>query len=61
MGYLLAGTVMGSVLFRLMVAIALRWGLDPNDLKLITAAFVFVALILPGLVDKMRNRSAAHA
>ena len=61
LGYLLAGTVMGSVLFRLMVAIALRWGLDPNDLKLITAAFVFVALILPGLVDKMRNRSAAHA
>jgi len=61
LGYLLAGAVMGSVLFRLMVAIALRWGLDPNDLKLITAAFVFVALILPGLVDKMRTRSAAHA
>jgi putative tryptophan/tyrosine transport system permease protein len=38
---------MGSVLFRLLVAIALRLGLDPNDLKLITAAFVFVALILP--------------
>lgn len=61
LGYLLAGAVMGSVLFRLMVAIALRWGLDPNDLKLITAAFVFMALILPGVVDKMRTRSAAHA
>ena len=38
---------MGSVLFRLLVAIALRWGLNPNDLKLITALFVFVALVLP--------------
>ena len=37
----------GSVLFRLLVAMALRGGLNPNDLKLITAAFVFVALVLP--------------
>ena len=34
------------------VAIALRWGMDPNDLKLITAAFVFLALIVPGLLAK---------
>ena len=38
---------MGSVLFRLLVAIALRGGLNPNDLKLVTAVFVFAALILP--------------
>lgn len=50
LGYAIAGAVMGSVLFRLLVALALRWGLNPNDLKLITAAFVFVALILPKLV-----------
>ena len=49
---LITGSVMGSVLFRLLVAIALRWGLDPNDLKLITAAFVFCALILPGILGK---------
>jgi putative ABC transport system permease protein len=46
-GISLCGAVMGSLLFRLMVAVALRWGLDPNDLKLITAAFVFAALVLP--------------
>jgi putative ABC transport system permease protein len=46
-GYPITGAVMGSVLFRLLVAIALRWGLNPNDLKLITAVFVFVALVLP--------------
>jgi ABC-type uncharacterized transport system permease subunit len=34
-GLLITGTVMGSVLFRQLVAIALRWGLSSNDLKLI--------------------------
>jgi putative ABC transport system permease protein len=53
-GFLITGAVMGSVLFRLMVAIALRWGLNPNDLKLITAAFVFIALIAPALWRKLR-------
>ena len=47
MGLPICGAVLGSLLFRLMVALALRWGLDPNDLKLITAAFVFAALVLP--------------
>ena len=46
-GLSICGAVLGSLLFRLMVALALRWGLDPNDLKLITAAFVFMALVLP--------------
>ncbi len=63
LGYLITGAVMGSVLFRLLVAIALRWGLDPNDLKLITAVFVFIALILPGALSKMKlgKAGAAHA
>jgi putative ABC transport system permease protein len=47
LGLSISGAVLGSLLFRLMVALALRWGLDPNDLKLITAAFVFAALVLP--------------
>lgn len=55
-GLLIAGTVMGSVLFRLLVAIALRWGLNPNDLKLITAVFVFAALVMPDLVRRFRQR-----
>lgn len=55
-GLLIAGTVMGSVLFRLLVAIALRWGLNPNDLKLITAIFVFAALVMPDLVRRFRQR-----
>jgi len=63
LGFIVVGTVMGSVLFRLLVAVALRAGLDPNDLKLVTAVFVFAALILPGLLARLRRgaKTAAHA
>jgi putative tryptophan/tyrosine transport system permease protein len=47
LGLAIYGAVAGSVLFRLLVAIALRWGLNPNDLKLVTAMFVLAALVLP--------------
>jgi putative ABC transport system permease protein len=63
LGLSITGAVMGSVLFRLLVAIALRLGLDPNDLKLVTAVFVFLALIAPGLLKRLRIRrpGPAHA
>lgn len=57
LGLVIIGAVMGSVLFRLLVAIALRWGMNPNDLKLITAIFVFIALILPGMLNRSKKRS----
>ncbi len=56
-GLTIAGAVMGSVLFRLLVAVALRWGLSPNDLKLITAVFVFFALVVPQFLRRKRLRS----
>jgi putative ABC transport system permease protein len=56
MGLTLCGVVMGSLLFRLLIAIALRWGLNPTDLKLITALFVFAALILPRLVTRLKKK-----
>ena len=56
LGFVIAGAVMGSVLFRLIVALALRGGLDPNDLKLVTAAFVFVALVLPSYLQRLRQK-----
>ena len=61
LGLVVAGAVMGSVLFRLLVAIALRWGLDPNDLKLITGAFVFVALVLPDFVRRWGGSGVKRA
>ena len=60
LGLAIYGAIAGSVLFRLLVAIALRWGLNPNDLKLVTALFVFAALVLPRLL-KRRKHSAAVA
>jgi putative tryptophan/tyrosine transport system permease protein len=56
LGFVITGAVMGSVLFRLIVALALRGGLNPNDLKLITAVFVFLALVLPSLLKRTRRR-----
>jgi putative ABC transport system permease protein len=58
LGTTIIGAIMGSVLFRLLVAVALRWGLSPNDLKLITAGFVFCALIVPQFLRKKRLRRA---
>jgi len=55
LGLVIAGAVIGAVLFRLLVAIALRWGMNPNDLKLITAAFVFIALVLPGFMKQSKK------
>jgi putative tryptophan/tyrosine transport system permease protein len=37
------------VVFRGLIAVALRIGLNPVDLKLATAAFVLVTLALPNL------------
>jgi putative ABC transport system permease protein len=53
-GLLITGAIMGSVFFRILVAIALRLGMNPNDLKLITAVFVLIALVLPSLIKKFR-------
>jgi putative ABC transport system permease protein len=52
-GFLICGAIIGTLLFRLLIAIALRWGLNPNDLKLVTAVFVFAALVLPKLASKL--------
>ena len=61
LGLTITAAVMGSVLFRLLVAVALRWGLNPNDLKLVTAIFVFVSLVLPIVLSKLRSRKAGKA
>lgn len=55
----IVAAVCGSIVFRLLVSIALRWGLNPNDLKLITAVFVLLALALPGFMNKIK-RTEGH-
>ena len=63
LGLAICGVLIGSLLFRLLVAIALRFGLNPNDLKLITALCVFGALVLPGWLGSFtaRMKGGSHA
>ncbi|AYJ32839.1 ABC transporter permease [Corynebacterium xerosis] len=42
-----AAVVVGAVLYRLIIFAALEVGLNPNDMKFITAALVVIALLVP--------------
>jgi len=46
------GVVLGSVIYRLVITIALRMRLNPNDLKLITAILVIGALGAPAIKEQ---------
>jgi putative ABC transport system permease protein len=50
----IAGAVVGAVVFRLLVAAAVRAGLNPNALKLVTALLVLAVLVLPPLLRRSR-------
>lgn len=43
--------IIGSVLYRLIIFAALRLGLDPNDMKAITAVLVIIALLVPRIKE----------
>lgn len=55
----LIAVLTGSILYRLIIALVLKLGFEPNDLKLFTALIVTIALISPffkGYFDKFRER-----
>ena len=56
-----AGAVAGTVVFRLLVAAAIRAGLSPNALKLVTALLVLAVLVLPQLVAGCDARATEGA
>ena len=56
LGLTITGVILGTILFRLLIAIALRWGLNPNDLKLVTAVFVFAALVIPSWFGSLSSK-----
>lgn len=53
-GLLLAG-ISGAFIYRLIITIALRLGLAPGDLKLITALLVIAAMAVPYIKKKIRH------
>jgi putative ABC transport system permease protein len=52
----IAGTLIGTIAFRLLVAAAVRVGLPGDTLKLATALFVLAALGVPAAIARMRRR-----
>ena len=60
LGRWLAGAVGGAVAYRLIVAGAIRAGLSPNMLKLVTAALVLAVLVLPRLGRPLRGLRQAR-
>ena len=60
-GRCIAGAIVGSVIYRVLMVFALRASANPANLKLISAAIVAVAIGWPALADRLRleKRKAA--
>lgn len=54
----LVSVVLGSIVYRIVVAFVLGCGLNPNDLKLFTAIIVAIALSMPLIKSKIKNAMA---
>ncbi len=52
---ILLSALLGTFVYRLFITIALRLGLSPGDLKLITAALVVIALAIPYIRKKIKG------
>jgi putative ABC transport system permease protein len=55
-GRSVAGALLGAMVFRLLIALAIRAGLNPNGLKLVTALLVLLVLLLPRLIPLAHRR-----
>lgn len=58
MNWLLA-VVGGSVVYRCVIAIVLKMGMNQNDMKLLTAIIVVIALAMPLIKEKISNAKGA--
>ena len=65
----LAGVIIGSIVYRVIIAIVLRISMNSNfiikitadDMKLITAVIVIFALIAPNMKEKMLSKFGKEA
>ncbi|NGQ95845.1 ABC transporter permease [Brevibacillus sp. SYP-B805] len=53
--------ILGSVVYRLVIMLALRAGLEPSDMKLITAVIVIIALTLPNVLKGVWKKTNSAA
>lgn len=56
----LISVILGSIVYRLVIAVVLQMGMPPNDLKLFTAVLVAIALSMPLIREKMRRRKVTN-
>lgn len=56
----LISVVLGSVIYRIVIAAVLAMGMPPNDLKLFTAVLVAIALAMPLFKQKFSSRKVVH-
>ncbi len=54
-GWWIVASTTGMLIYRLLVALALRVGFRPTDLKLITAVLLLLALSLPKLRTRIKK------
>jgi len=52
---LLVAALIGSFIYRLSISLALRMGMAPGDLKLITAIMVVIAMAIPYVQKRIRG------
>lgn len=58
----LIAVIVGSVLYRIIIAIVLQIGLNTNDLKMLTAILVTIALSVPNInKNRLRKINRIHA
>ncbi|MGM9525043.1 MAG: ABC transporter permease [Peptococcaceae bacterium] len=58
MNWLLA-VVGGSIVYRIVIAVVLKMGMNQNDMKLLTAIIVVIALAMPLIKEKISNVKGA--
>jgi len=56
----LVSVVLGSVVYRIVIAVVLQMGMPPNDLKLFTAVLVAIALSLPLIKAQFQVRKVTR-
>lgn len=56
----LVSVVLGSIVYRIVIAVVLAMGMPPNDLKLFTSVLVALALSMPLIKAKLSGRKVVH-
>lgn len=59
--YKMTAVVLGSVIYRIIISLVLRFGLKSTDLKLLTAIIVAFALGMPVVIRKVKEKNKQHA